>query len=186
MATTREILQKIGGFESLVDRHSDDFEFGNRISRLGYRVEIARKPVWMIFGPETLGEYLRHELRWAIGLRNIRPGGHAGLLFTQGLPLSLLAAGVALTGPGGPSWTIALAFPAAYLVLRFLAAWTVAIWGLQDPVVRRKYWLLPVRDFLAFPVWLASFLTDRIQWRGVEFIIRDGRLIPVTSDDSRA
>jgi hypothetical protein len=34
-------------------------------------------------------------------------------------------------------------------------------------------------------VWLASFLTDRIQWRGVEFIIRDGRLIPVTPDTTR-
>ncbi len=179
MATTRKTLREIGGFEAMVDRHSDDFEFGNRIARLGYRVEIARKPVWMIFGPETLGEYLRHELRWAIGLRNIRPGGHAGLFFTQGLPLALLAAAVA------PSWPVAAAYPAAYLLLRFLAAWTVAIWGLQDPVVRRRFWLLPVRDLLAFPVWLASFLTDRIQWRGVEFIIRDGRLIPVTPDTTR-
>jgi ceramide glucosyltransferase len=186
MVTRREILEKIGGFEALVDHHSDDFEFGNRISRLGYRVEIARKPVWMLFGPETFTEYLRHELRWAIGLRHIRPGGHAGLFFTQGLPLAILGAIVVLSGQGASAWPAAIAFPAAYLVLRFLVAYTVAIWGLEDPVVRRKFWLLPVRDFLAFPIWLCSFLTDRIQWRGVEFIIRDGRLIPVTSDDSRA
>ncbi len=92
MASRKETLARIGGFEALVDNHSDDFEFGNRIAKLGYRVELIRKPVLMVFGPETLGDYLRHELRWAIGLRHVRPGGHAGLLFTQGLPLAILAA----------------------------------------------------------------------------------------------
>jgi ceramide glucosyltransferase len=179
MATRREILEQIGGFEALVDRHSDDFEFGNRISRLGYRVEIARKPVWMMSGPETLDQYLRHELRWAIGLRHIRPGGHAGLFFTQ-------AALVFLAAAFAPSWPIAAAYLGAYAVMRFLVAWTVAITGLEDPVVKRKFWLLPVRDLLAFPVWLCSFLTDRIQWRGVEFIIREGRLIPTSSHTSHA
>lgn len=173
MAARKETLRRIGGFEALVDCHSDDFEFGNRISKLGYRVEIARKPVWMVFGPETLGQYLRHELRWAIGLRNVRPGGHAGLLFTQGLPLAILAAIIA------PSRAIAVGYIAAYVILRGLQTWTVAIWGLQDPGVRRRFWLMPVRDALAFPIWVCSFFVNRIQWRGAQFIIRQGRLIPV-------
>ena len=173
MATTKQTLEKIGGFEPLVDHHADDFEFGNRIYALGLRVELARKPVWMVYGPETLGQYLRHELRWDIGLRHIRPGGHFGLLFTQGLPFAVLGAAIA------PSYPISAAYLFAYFFLRFLDAWTVGVWGLRDPVVRRKFWLLPVRDFFAFPIWLASFFTNRIQWRGVEFTIREGRMTRV-------
>ena len=75
MATTRERLAEIGGFEALLDLHSDDYEFGRRIADRGYRVELAPKPVDMEFPSETLGDYLRHELRWVIGIRHIRPGG---------------------------------------------------------------------------------------------------------------
>jgi ceramide glucosyltransferase len=179
MATTREKLREIGGFEAMVDLHSDDFEFGNRISKLGYTVEIARRPVWMIFGKQTLWQYLRHELRWTIGLRHIRPGGHAGLFFTQGFALTAIAAAVA------PSWPVAAGLAATYLILRFAMAYTVGIWGMHDPVVRKMFWLLPVRDFFAFPIWLASFLTNKIEWRGIQFTIRDGRLIPVTPPAER-
>jgi ceramide glucosyltransferase len=179
MAARKETLARIGGFEALVDNHSDDFEFGNRIAKLGYRVELLRKPVLMVFGPESLGDYLRHELRWAIGLRHVRPGGHAGLLFTQGLPLALLAAAIA------PSRMIALAYLLGYVVFRFLHTWTVGVWGLKDPVVRRKFWLMPVRDFFAFPVWICSFFTNRIQWRGTQFTIRKGILVPVVPRSAR-
>jgi ceramide glucosyltransferase len=180
MATTRERLEEIGGFEGIADRHSDDFEFGNRIASRGYRVELTAKPVWMIYNPQTLGQYLRHELRWAIGLRNIRPGGHAGLFFTQGFALTLAAVAVA------PTRSLALAYLAAYVVLRFAMAWTVGVWGLQDPVVRRWFWLLPVRDLLAFPVWLASFFSNTIEWRGSRYTIHKGRLIPAVRPAGRS
>jgi ceramide glucosyltransferase len=180
MATTRERLAEIGGFEALVDHHSDDFELGNRIAALGYRVELAPEPVWMIFPAQTLRDYLRHELRWAIGLRHIRPWGHLGLLLTHGLPLSLAAAAVA------QSRSVAAGYLGTYLVLRFLMAWTVGVWGLKDPVLRKKFWLLPLRDALAFPVWLASFASNRIEWRGLEFTIRKGRLVPVVPRPGRS
>ena len=86
MATTKERLAEIGGFEAMVDLHSDDYELGRRIAARGYRIELLPEPVWMVFPSQTLGAYLRHELRWAIGIRNVRPGGHFGMLFTHGLP----------------------------------------------------------------------------------------------------
>ncbi len=95
------------------------------------------------------------------------------MLLTHGLPLSLAAAAVA------QSRSVAAGYLGTYLVLRFLMAWTVGVWGLKDPVLRRKFWLLPLRDALAFPVWLASFASNRIEWRGLEFTIRKGRLVPV-------
>jgi ceramide glucosyltransferase len=57
--------------------------------------------------------------------------------------------------------------------------WFVGVWGLHDPVLRRRIWLLPVRDFLSFLVWLASFAINRIEWRGSFFTLEQGRMIPV-------
>jgi ceramide glucosyltransferase len=58
-------------------------------------------------------------------------------------------------------------------------AWAVGVWGLRDPVLRRRFWLLPVRDLLSFFVWLASFGMNRIEWRGSSFTLEKGRMIPV-------
>jgi ceramide glucosyltransferase len=174
MATTKERLAEIGGFEAMVDLHSDDYELGRRIAARGYRIELLSEPVWMAFPSQTLSAYLRHELRWAIGIRNIRPGGHFGMLFTHGLPWAIAAAWVA------PSAAIGAAYLGAYCVLRFAMAWAVAIWGMHDPVLRRRIWLLPVRDLLSFFVWLASCGMNRIEWRGSSFTLEKGRMIPVT------
>jgi ceramide glucosyltransferase len=174
MATTRQRLAEIGGLEALVDLHSDDYELGRRIADRGFAIELLPVPVDMEFPPQTLPAYLRHELRWAIGIRNIRPGGHFGMLFTHGLPWAIAAACVA------PSSSIAAAYLGAYLVVRFAMGWTVGVWGLRDPVVRRWLWVLPARDALSFFVWLASFARNRIEWRGNAFLLEKGRMVPVT------
>jgi ceramide glucosyltransferase len=180
MATTKERLAEIGGFEAIVDLHSDDYELGRRIAARGYRIELLPEPVWMAFPSQTLGTYLRHELRWAIGIRNIRPGGHFGMLFTHGLPWAIAAAWIA------PSATVGAAYLAGYFVLRFAMAWAVGVWGLRDPVLRRRIWLLPVRDLLSFFVWSASFGMNRIEWRGNFFTLEKGRMIPVEPPTGRS
>jgi ceramide glucosyltransferase len=178
MATTKKVLSQIGGLEAMVNYHSDDFELGNRISRRGYRVELMRKPVWMVFPKETMSEFLKHELRWSIGLRNVRPAGYIGIVFTHGLPWAVFAAAVA----GTAGWTeIAIAYLVAYLVLRFGVAWTTGVWGLGDTAIRKKLWLLPVRDAISFAVWVAGFFTDRITWRGIAYRVKKGLLVPAGS-----
>lgn len=179
MATTKAILAEIGGFEGMVELHSDDYELGRRIAARGYRIELLPEPVWMAFPSETLGAYLRHELRWSIGIRNIRPGGHFGMLFTHGLPWAIAAALVA------PSAAAGAGYLSAYFVLRFAMAWVVGVWGLRDPVLRRRFWLLPVRDLLSFFVWLASFGMNRIEWRGSSFTLHKGRMIPAAPRGGR-
>jgi ceramide glucosyltransferase len=180
MATTKQRLAEIGGFEAMVDLHSDDYELGHRIADRGYKIELLPEPVQMAFPSQTLGAYLRHELRWAIGIRNIRPGGHFGMLFTHGLPWAIAAAYVA------PSASVAAGYLIAYFALRFAMAWTVGVWGLRDPILRRRFWLLPVRDLLSFFVWLASFGMNRIEWRGNAFTLDKGRMIPVTPRGGRS
>ncbi|MGB7844121.1 MAG: glycosyltransferase, partial [Candidatus Acidiferrum sp.] len=173
MATTKTRLAEIGGFEALVNHYVDDYEFGRRIAEQGYRIEFARTPVSMVHPRESLLQFLRHELRWTIGLRNVRPGGHAAIGFTFGLPWTILAAIVA------PSSTVAVSYVLAYLLLRFAVYLTVGVWGLEDAVVKRKWWLAPLRDAASSAVWVASFFTNRICWRGVYFRVSKGLLIPL-------
>jgi ceramide glucosyltransferase len=135
-------------------------------------VELASTPVWMVYPHETLSEFLRHELRWIIGLRNVRPGGHAAMAFTFGLLWTTLAAAVS------PSVTLAGLYVTSYLVLRSAVYLTLGAWGLRDPVARRAWWLAPLRDAASLAVWLVSFFSDRICWRGLEFQVKRGLLIP--------
>jgi ceramide glucosyltransferase len=172
MATTKERLAEIGGFEGLVDHLSDDYELGNRIAANGYRVELSRHPVSIVYPHQNLTDTFRHQLRWNLTIRCSRPGGHLGLLFTQGLPWALLAAAIA------PSAKIGVGYLAGYAILRTAMAWKAGVSGMRDTLVRRKLWMLPLRDAFAFIVWVLSFFPQRIHWRGQEFYIRDKRLVP--------
>lgn len=176
MATTKPVLSAIGGFESMVNHHSDDFELGNRISRAGYRVELMQRPVWMVCPKQRLGEFLEHELRWSIGLRNVRPAGYLGMLFTHGLPWALLAAAVA----GASGWTaVAAGYVLAYLALRLGLVWTTGAWGFQDFRVSKAVYLVPVWDALSFGTWVAGLFLDKIVWRGLAYRVQNGMLIPL-------
>jgi ceramide glucosyltransferase len=181
MATTKHHLAEIGGFEAIADHHSDDFEVGNRMASKGYRVELMRKWVWMVFPRESWSQFLQHELRWSIGLRNVRKAGYLGLAMTFGLPWTVLAAWAA------PTWEISLAYIGAYLTLRTAMAWFCGVWGLGDPVTRNNLWLIPVRDLVNFCIWLAGFFSNKIHWRGLVFRVKQGLLIPLPSvKDARA
>jgi ceramide glucosyltransferase len=173
MATRKTHLRAIGGFEDMVNVHSDDFELGNRIASQGLKIELLPTPVEMVFAPETFGTYLRHELRWAIGLRNVRPAGYVGLLFTFGLPWTIVAAAIA------PTAGSAIGYVVAYLVLRLTQVWLTGAWGLNDSVTRKSWWLTPFRDAVNFAVWIVGFFTNEIEWRGVCYRVKNGKLVPL-------
>jgi ceramide glucosyltransferase len=173
IATTKRWLGKIGGFAAFADMLADDYELGHRISEAGGRVVLAREVVWTMYPAQTARGFWDHQLRWARTVRLCRPASYFGLLLTHGLPWALLAAIVA------PAKWIGAAYLLAYLVLRLVMAWTVGVWGVGDDVLRRKFWLVPLRDLLNFGVWLASFASNRITWGGDEYALRKGRMIPL-------
>ena len=176
IATTKEWVRSMGGFETLVDVLADDYEFGYRLAKAGGEIALSREPVWTMYAAQTPRDFWEHQLRWARTVRLCRPLSYLGLLFTQGLPWTVLAAMLA------PTWSIAGTLLAAYLVLRSGMAWTVGVWGVGDQVLRRNLWLVPVRDAIYFVVWLASFGSNRIRWGSVEYAIRKGQMVPVAKD----
>lgn len=176
MATSKKHLAEIGGWEAMVNHHSDDFELGKRIAQSGHRVALMTEPVSMVFPQDSLEEYFRHELRWSIGLKSVRPWGYWGLVFTHGLPWALLAAAVGLSIG---SIAIAASYLVAYLILRVGLTWLTGAWGIGDRELAKILWLVPVRDAISFIVWVSGFFSDKITWRGLEYRVKKGRLIPV-------
>jgi len=178
IATTKEWLGKMGGFEAIAGTLADDYELGNRIAKAGGEVVLSRESVWTMYPAQTLRSFWNHQMRWARTVRLCRPLSYLGLLFTQGLPWALLAAFVA------PAKWIAVGYLLAYSVLRLAMAWTVGIWGVQDEVLRRKIWLVPLRDAIHFVVWVASFGSNHIRWGNVQYAIRQGQMLPITGGES--
>lgn len=173
MAVRRDALAAIGGFEALADAAADDHELGGRVAARGFRVEFAETTPETECSTHDFGSYFQHHLRWAIVTRTSQPWGHVGFLFAQGLPWAVLAAIVA------PSWKTAAAFVAAYVVLRLTLGFTLGLWGLRDRLVKTKWFLLPLRDALAFVIWFASLFVSRIRWQDATYDVQRGRLIPV-------
>jgi ceramide glucosyltransferase len=174
MATTRTRLAEVGGFEALAEYCADDFELGRRIAARGYKIELAVCTVSTEVSPATFGEFFRHQLRWAVTVRQSRPWGYVGrALVTQGLPWALAAAALA------PSAPLARAWIAIYLAFRVGMAWIVGVQGLDDMTVRRRWMLIPLYDAVAFTVCVAGLFATRVEWRGRQFRMRSGRLIPI-------
>ncbi|MGB9467086.1 MAG: bacteriohopanetetrol glucosamine biosynthesis glycosyltransferase HpnI [Candidatus Acidiferrum sp.] len=178
MATSKKHLAEIGGWETMVNHHSEDFELGKRIALRGHRVVLMAKPVSMVFPKETLAEYFHRELRWSIALKSARPSGYRAMFFTHGLPWALVGAAVGQSIGSAP---LAATYLLGYLVLRIVLTWLTGRWGLGDRRLFRMMWLIPVRDAISFIVWVAGFFSEKVIWRGLEYRLQEGQLIPLPS-----
>jgi ceramide glucosyltransferase len=173
IVTTKTWVAKIGGFESIADMHSDDYELGHRIAKAGGEVLLSRELVWTMYPTQSAIGFWNHQVRWSRTVRLCRPLAFMGLIFTHGLPWAVAAALVA------PTRSIAIAYLAAYLVLRLVVAWTVGVRVAGDEIVRTRLWLVPFRDAIHFILWLASFASNKISWSGEQFTMREGRMTPL-------
>jgi len=170
LALRREALEKIGGLAPLVDHLADDYELGARISAAGYRVALSAEVVETNIAAYGWRGFLNHQLRWARTVRDARPWGYAGLIFTHGLGwalLNVLASGASLLS----LWLLGMSF-----FLRLALAMTMGTEVLSDRQVLSSLWLLPLRDLIAMGVWIAGFAGNTIVWRGERFTLKNGKL----------
>jgi len=173
IATTRERLAAFGGYQSIENRPGDDLLVGRLIADQGYEVELSRYPVETVADYQSISELIHKRLRWIVVMRYMRPWGHFGLLFTQGLPWSLAAVAV------HPSLLTAALYLGGYFAMRCAITATVAIWGLEQRSYWRRLVLIPLWDAVAFLVWVTSFAQRSIRWRGNRYYIRGGAFAPV-------
>jgi ceramide glucosyltransferase len=170
LAFRRAELEKIGGFNSIVNHLADDYELGKRIAELGLSIRLSEVVVETYLPAYSLREFFAHQLRWARGVRDARAGGYFGLAFTFGILWALLA----MAASGGALWSLGTL--ASTLVLRFAVALVVGWKVLRDRHVLKYAWMIPLRDLVAVVVWLASLSGHTVTWRGDRFQLKDGKL----------
>jgi ceramide glucosyltransferase len=145
------------------------------VDKAGYRVARSAEVVETNIAAYDWRGFLDHQLRWARTVRDARPWGYVGLVFTQGLGwalLNVLASGVSSLS----LWLLGLSF-----FLRLALAMTVGAEVLGDRQVLPSLWLLPLRDLIAVGVWVAGFAGNTIVWRGERFTLKGGKLHQVDS-----
>jgi ceramide glucosyltransferase len=178
IATTREVLARIGGLESLSDHLADDYELGVRTAAAGLKVVLSDLVVDHYVPPYSLGGFLQHQLRWGRGMRQSRPAGYAGLFVTYLLVWAVVAAGVlSITPAGAFSFSqAAAAVLTAGIAFRLAVVARVGAGVLADRRLWRRLWLVPVCDFLGLLVWMGSYTGSEVTWRGEKFELEKGRL----------
>ena len=176
ISTTRSYLQEFGGYASIENKPADDLWIGRLIAEHGREVVLLPYAIVTVPDYQSLRELFVKRLRWITVMRHMRPWGHLGLIFTLGLPWSLLAAAIA------PTATVAAAYLGGYFLVRSVLTLLVGSAGLKQSGVWAKLALIPVWDAMATLIWLASFTRRSISWRGHDYFIVNGDLVPVKAD----
>ena len=169
IAVSRETLSRIGGFERGANQLADDYAIGKAVREAGLNVVVSPMLVAHAFEETSLHEMVRHELRWARTIFAVDPVGYIGSGVTHALPLALI--GAALRGFDGLGVAAVLCALAFRLFLKYRLT---RQFELRDP----SYALLFVRDILSFAIYLTSFSSTKVAWRGQDFAVgRDGTLL---------
>ena len=173
IALRRDTLTRIGGFEAFADQLADDYAMGAAVRKLGLRVDIPNFLVGHTFPDQGFGEMLRHELRWARTIFSVDRLGFAGSGITHALPFALIAA--ASRGFDGAGLVVVTFALACRLTLQMTVTRAFAIG-------KMSLWLLPCRDLISFVVYLACFVSSRVEWRGRDFTLgANGTMVPAAS-----
>jgi ceramide glucosyltransferase len=172
ICTTRKNLQEFGGYASIENQPADDLMVGRLIEERGHEVVLLPYAISTVPDYESLRELFFKRLRWITVMRHLRPWGHVGLIFTLGLPWALLAAAI------DPKAAVIAVYLGGYFLVRSVLTLLVGSLGLKQPGVWAKLVLIPVWDAMASLIWLVSFARRSIRWRGQDYLIVNGELVP--------
>ena len=179
MATRRDVIDAIGGFEILADYCADDYVLGNRIAESGRTVVLSEHAVDHIVLNRSFEDSIVHQVRWMKSSRFSRPKGHVGTALTFAMPFGLIGL-IAGTVAGVPMIGVGVF---AFAVLNRIALALIAGWGVVgDRRSLWQCWLYPMRDLMGFGFWAASFIGTTIVWRGERYrLAAEGKMFRVAA-----
>jgi len=176
IATTKACLAAFGGYPAIADRPADDLHVGRYITQQGREVILLPYALHTVPDFDSFGGFLNKRLRWMTSMHHLRPWGHLGLIFTFGLPWSLLAIAT------HPTPLTTLTYAGCYVVFRVATAWFVGSWGFKQRRTRKEIVLIPLWDLQAFLIWLFSFFRKTIVWRGFVYRFEAGRFFRASTN----
>jgi len=162
IATRQPELSAIGGLQGLQRYLAEDFMMGNLMHARGRKVVLSRSVIEHHIGNDPFLKNWKHRLRWARSTRRSRRLGYVGEIFTKPTALALL---LWLAAPG--AWGFVL----VALFFRACVGWMTAVEILNDPLIQRYWWLLPVEDISSFVTWCLGFFGKTITWRGRKLVV---------------
>ena len=177
ISTTRSYLKEFGGYASIENKPADDLWIGRLIAEHGREVALLPYAIVTVPDYQSFRELFFKRLRWITVMRHMRPWGHFGLIFTLGLPWSLLAVAIA------PTAVVAVAYLGGYFLVRSVLTLLVGSTGLKQSGVWAKLAWIPAWDAMATFIWLTSFTRRSISWRGHDYAIVNGDLVPVRTTE---
>lgn len=83
---------------------------------------------------------------------------------------------------GGDWSTLVSRWQTGYRVEMMRKPVEIGVRLVDDPAVRRKPWLVIVRDAAVLCLYIASFFSNTINWRGMRYRVHGAFLIPLQAD----
>jgi ceramide glucosyltransferase len=178
MAVRRQCVDEMGGFGILGPYCADDFVLGNQVATHGHTVVLSTHVIDHIILNLSFITSQKHQIRWMKSTRFSRPKGHFGTSLTFCVPFGLLAfaAALAMHHP-----ILAAALLAYSIAARMLLAAAVGKLVVEERHLLRTMLLYPLRDFLGFCYWAASYGSSKILWRGEVYVLAPGGLMHSTA-----
>ncbi len=172
MAVRRTALEKIGGFQALVNHLADDYQLGRRIVAGGGRIALSPVVVNCWDAPAGWRQIWAHQLRWARTVRVCQPGPYVASLISN-VTFWTLCAMLA-----GSHQSLVLLAGSVILGLRIAFAKGLAErLGGWSPSALESLWLVPLRDLLGVVIWALALIGHTVTWRGITYHVRrDGTL----------
>ncbi|MFM0174414.1 bacteriohopanetetrol glucosamine biosynthesis glycosyltransferase HpnI [Paraburkholderia sediminicola] len=170
----RDTLEKIGGFTPFVRHLAEDHAIGEAVRLIGEKVVIPPFTISHACVESSAAQLIAHELRWSRTIRRIDPLGHLGSALVHPFAFALLA--VIFSAGGWWAWSLALGAMCARLALKLLSDRALK-------QAHRDLWLLPLWDIVSFAIFVASFWSSRVIWRGFSFKVDGDGLLSAAQDE---
>ncbi|CAK0751229.1 ceramide glucosyltransferase [Azospirillaceae bacterium] len=171
-AIRRDVLERIGGFDSLAEYLVEDYEMGRRIRAIGFEMVILPYFVDMMVDHKHPSDGWRRLVYWDQNTRAARPMGFFATILTRSIPFAVFFA----LSRGFDS--LGLIILASALAARLIAG-TLTLSLIGDEASVRNLALLPIRDMIGLASWAAALIKNTFTWRGQSFgLTREGKIIP--------
>jgi ceramide glucosyltransferase len=166
MLFSKSELAQLGGLDRVRDVLAEDYVIGKMFQHAGRKVALGSTVLTNVIGRPGLRTVFDRQLRWSMLRWRLRPQTH--VLEPVSNPLVILPMLAMLVGGWAFAWYLAMV-----LVRDAYGAWRLGSKkSLVLPIV-----LAPLRDLLAFVVWLVTPLKRHVRWRGHRVRVGAGTLL---------